>query len=52
VTALITPTDRFSIMMPHPGRVHPTVAMNRHSVAVPEESPWVQLVPNIRAWLG
>ena len=52
MTALITTTECVTIMMPRPGRVHPTVAMSGHSVDWPEESPWMQLVRNVRAWVG
>ena len=52
MTALITTTDRVTIMMPHPGRVYPTVARSWHSVDWPDESPWMQLVRNVRTCIG
>ena len=52
LTALTTTTGRVTIMMPHPERVHRTVAMSWHPADWPEESPWMQLFHNARAWVG
>jgi phosphoribosylformylglycinamidine synthase len=52
MTALTTTTGRVTIMMPHPERVHRTVAMSWHPADWPEESPWMQLFHNVRAWVG
>ncbi len=52
ITALTSTTGRVTIMMPHPERVHRTVAMSWHPPEWPEESPWMQLFHNARAWVG
>jgi phosphoribosylformylglycinamidine synthase len=52
MTALTTTTGRVTIMMPHPERVHRTVAMSWHPADWPEESPWMKLFHNARNWLG
>ena len=52
MTALTTTTGRVTIMMPHPERVHRTVAMSWHPADWPEESPWMRLFHNARAWVG
>jgi phosphoribosylformylglycinamidine synthase len=52
ITALTTTTGRVTIMMPHPERVHRTISMSWHPADWPEESPWMQLFHNARAWVG
>ncbi len=52
MTALTTTTGRVTIMMPHPERVHRTVTMSWHPADWPEESPWMKLFHNARAWVG
>ena len=52
ITALTTTTGRVTIMMPHPERVHRTVAMSWHPADWPEDSPWMKLFHNARAWVG
>ncbi|MES2693409.1 MAG: phosphoribosylformylglycinamidine synthase, partial [Verrucomicrobiota bacterium] len=53
MTALTTTTGRVTIMMPHPERVHRTVAMSWHPADWPDnESPWMKLFHNARAWVG
>jgi len=52
ITALTTTTGRVTIMMPHPERVFRTVAMSWHPETWGEDSPWMQLFYNARAWVG
>ena len=52
MTALTTTTGRVTIMMPHPERVFRTVAMSWHPPEWGEDSPWMQLFHNARAWVG
>ena len=52
LTALTTTTGRVTIMMPHPERVFRTVAMSWHPADWPEDSPWMKLFYNARAWVG
>jgi phosphoribosylformylglycinamidine synthase len=55
ITGLTTADGRFSILMPHPERVHRAVQMSWH----PAEwlrgdgaSPWMRMFRNARTWLG
>ncbi|QYM77912.1 phosphoribosylformylglycinamidine synthase [Horticoccus luteus] len=50
ITALTSASGRVTIMMPHPERVHRTVNLSWHPADWPEESPWMQLFHNARAW--
>jgi phosphoribosylformylglycinamidine synthase len=53
MTALTTTTGRVTIMMPHPERTHRTVNMSWHPADwLSDESPWMQLFHNARAWVG
>jgi phosphoribosylformylglycinamidine synthase len=53
MTALTTTTGRVTIMMPHPERTHRTVNLSWHPPGwTGEESPWMQLFHNARAWVG
>ncbi|MBK8325320.1 MAG: phosphoribosylformylglycinamidine synthase [Betaproteobacteria bacterium] len=52
ITAVTTPDGRFTIMMPHPERVFRTVLMSWHPDGWPEDSPWMRMFRNARAWLG
>jgi phosphoribosylformylglycinamidine synthase len=52
MTALTTTSGRVTIMMPHPERVFRTVAMSWHPETWGEDSPWMQLFYNARAWVG
>jgi len=51
MTALTTTTGRVTIMMPHPERVHRTVALSWHPPEWGEDSPWMQLFYNARDWV-
>ncbi len=52
ITAVTTPDGRFTIMMPHPERVYRTVLMSWHPDGWGEDSPWMRMFRNARAWLG
>jgi phosphoribosylformylglycinamidine synthase len=52
MTALTTTTGRVTIMMPHPERVFRSVAMSWHPADWGEDSPWMKLFYNARAWVG
>lgn len=52
LTALTTTTGRVTIMMPHPERVFRSAAMSWHPADWGEDSPWMQLFYNARAWVG
>jgi phosphoribosylformylglycinamidine synthase len=52
ITALTTTDGRVTILMPHPERVFRTVAMSWHPADWGEDSPWMKLFTNARAWAG
>jgi len=52
MTALTSTTGRATILMPHPERVHRTVAMSWHPPEWGEDSPWMKLFYNARDWVG
>jgi len=52
MTAFTTTTGRVTILMPHPERAFRTVQMSWHPVDWPEDSPWMRLFYNARAWIG
>jgi len=52
ITAVTTPDGRFTIMMPHPERVFRSVLMSWHPDGWGEDSPWMRMFRNARAWLG
>ncbi len=52
ITALTTTNGRVTIMMPHPERVHRTSAMSWHPAGWEDDSPWMKLFYNARAWVG
>ena len=52
MTALTTTTGRVTIMMPHPERVHRSACMSWSPKNWPEDSPWMQMFYNARAWVG
>ena len=52
MTALTTTTGRVTIMMPHPERIHRNVNLSwRPADWTGDESPWMQLFHNARAWV-
>ena len=46
------PDGRFTIMMPHPERVFRSTAMSWAPSTWGEDSPWMKLFDNARAWVG
>jgi phosphoribosylformylglycinamidine synthase len=52
ITGLTTADGRFTILMPHPERVHRTVQMSWHPEGWGDASPWMRMFRNARAWLG
>jgi phosphoribosylformylglycinamidine synthase len=52
VTALTTPDGRFNILMPHPERVFRSVLLSWHPREWGEDSPWMRMFRNARAWVG
>ncbi len=52
MTALTTTTGRVTIMMPHPERVFRSACMSWAPADWPEDSPWMKLFRNARAWVG
>ncbi|MGN6110117.1 MAG: phosphoribosylformylglycinamidine synthase [Kofleriaceae bacterium] len=52
VAALTTADGRLTIMMPHPERVFRTVQMSWHPPEWGEDSPWMRMFRNARAWVG
>ncbi|MGD8897234.1 MAG: phosphoribosylformylglycinamidine synthase [Acidobacteriota bacterium] len=52
ITGVTTPDGRFTIVMPHPERVFRTVQMSWHPGGWGEDSPWMRLFRNARAWVG
>jgi phosphoribosylformylglycinamidine synthase len=52
IAALTTPDGRVTITMPHPERVYRTVQNSWHPREAGEDSGWMRLFRNARAWLG
>jgi phosphoribosylformylglycinamidine synthase len=52
IAGLTTPDGRFTILMPHPERVHRTVQMSWQPAGLNEDSPWMRMFRNARRWLG
>jgi len=52
ITGLTTADGRYTILMPHPERVFRTVQMSWHPAGWGEDSPWMRMFRNARAWLG
>jgi phosphoribosylformylglycinamidine synthase len=52
ITGLTTPDGRFTIVMPHPERVFRSVQMSWAPDAAGEDSPWMRIFRNARAWVG
>jgi phosphoribosylformylglycinamidine synthase len=52
ITAVTTPDGRFTILMPHPERVFRTVLLSWHPEGWGEDSPWMRIFRNARAWVG
>jgi len=52
ITALTTTTGRVTILMPHPERVFRSACMSYSLPEWGEDSPWMKLFYNARAWVG
>ncbi|MCC6473658.1 MAG: phosphoribosylformylglycinamidine synthase [Burkholderiales bacterium] len=52
ITGVTTPDGRFTILMPHPERVFRSVQMSWRPPDWGEDSPWMRLFRNARAWVG
>jgi phosphoribosylformylglycinamidine synthase len=52
IAGLTTADGRFTILMPHPERVFRTVQMSWHPREWGEDSPWMRMFRNARAWVG
>jgi phosphoribosylformylglycinamidine synthase len=52
ITGLTTAEGRFTILMPHPERAFRTAQMSWHPEGWGEDSPWMRMFRNARAWLG
>jgi phosphoribosylformylglycinamidine synthase len=52
ITAVTTTDGRVTIFMPHPERVFRTLQLSWHPPDWPENSPWMRLFQNARAWVA
>jgi phosphoribosylformylglycinamidine synthase len=52
ITGLTTPDGRFTIVMPHPERVFRSVQLSWRPSGWGEDSPWMRMFRNARAWLS
>jgi phosphoribosylformylglycinamidine synthase len=52
ICGLTTPDGRFTIVMPHPERVFRTIQMSWAPQEAGEDSPWMRMFRNARAWVG
>jgi phosphoribosylformylglycinamidine synthase len=52
ITGLTTADGRFTILMEHPERVFRSVQMSWAPDGAGEDSPWMRLFRNARAWVG
>ena len=52
ITGLTSDDGRSTILMPHPERTPRTANMSWHPADWPEDSPWLRMFRNARAWLG
>ena len=52
ITALTTIDGRATILMPHPERAFLSRQLSWHPKDWPEDSPWMQMFHNARAWVG
>ncbi len=51
ITGLTTQDGRFTILMPHPERLFRSVQFSWHPAGWGEDSPWMRMFRNARAWL-
>jgi phosphoribosylformylglycinamidine synthase len=52
ITGLTTADGRFTILMPHPERVHRSAQMSWHPDGWGDASPWMRMFRNARVWVG
>ena len=52
LAALTTADGRLTVMMPHPERVFRTAQLSWHPREWGEDSPWMRMFRNARAWVG
>jgi phosphoribosylformylglycinamidine (FGAM) synthase-like enzyme/phosphoribosylformylglycinamidine (FGAM) synthase-like amidotransferase family enzyme len=52
VAALTTADGRLTVMMPHPERVFRTAQLSWHPAGWDEDSPWMNMFYNARAWVS
>jgi phosphoribosylformylglycinamidine synthase len=52
IASVTTPDGRFTVLMPHPERVFRTIQLSWHPKGWQENSPWLRIFRNARAWLG
>ncbi|MHB8667789.1 MAG: phosphoribosylformylglycinamidine synthase [Burkholderiales bacterium] len=52
ITGLTTADGRFTIVMPHPERGFRSVQQSWHPREWSEDSPWMRMFRNARAWVG
>ncbi|MEG1970168.1 MAG: phosphoribosylformylglycinamidine synthase [Burkholderiaceae bacterium] len=52
ITGLTTADGRFTILMPHPERVHRTVEYSWQPPGLGEDSPWMRMFRNARRWVA
>jgi phosphoribosylformylglycinamidine synthase len=52
ITGLTTADGRYTILMPHPERVHRSAQMSWRPEGWSDASPWMRMFRNARAWLG
>ena len=52
ITGLTTADGRFTILMPHPERVHRSAQMSWHPDGWSDASPWMRMFRNARVWLA
>ena len=52
ITGVTTADGRFTIVMPHPERAFRSVQLSWAPEGMGEDSPWMQMFYNARAWVG
>ncbi len=52
ITGLTTADGRYTILMPHPERVHRSAQMSWHPGEWGDASPWMRMFRNARFWVG
>ncbi|HEX2668594.1 MAG TPA: phosphoribosylformylglycinamidine synthase [Gammaproteobacteria bacterium] len=52
ITSITNTDGRVTLLMPHPERVFRSVQMSWHPTEWGEDSPWMRMFRNARAWVG